>query len=226
MLFGFAVWAYLWRVLPQPADEGIPSQGFWGALQEAIGGAWKPIALIWLVMVLRAVVGQSMLTFMPVLYVSRGYSVVAAGVMISLFTLAGTASGIYCGQLSDRIGYKPIFVLVHALMTPVLLVLLVLPGRWVFAGVALAGGVVLATLPLGVVMAQTLAPKGRSMVASMMMGFAFGLGGIVTPLVGKLADAFSVEQVLRWLALLPLLTLVPIFFFPRVGGDARHGETR
>ena len=35
-------------------------------------------------MVLRAVVGQSMLTFMPVLYVSRGYSVVAAGVMIAV----------------------------------------------------------------------------------------------------------------------------------------------
>lgn len=89
---------------------------------------------------------------------------------------------------------------------------------WVYAGAALAGGMVLATLPLGVVMAQTLAPRGRSMVGSLMMGFAFGLGGIVAPLVGSLADAFSVRTVLGWISLVPLLTLFLIARFPTLRG--------
>jgi len=74
----------------------------------------------------------------------------------------------------------------------------------------------LATMPLGVVMAQTLAPRGRSMVASLMMGLAFGLGGIISPVVGKLADLFSIEQVLFWIAFIPLLSLVLILRFPKM----------
>jgi FSR family fosmidomycin resistance protein-like MFS transporter len=55
------------------------------------------------------------------------------------------------------------------------------------------------------------------MVASLMMGLAFGLGGIISPVVGKLADLFSIEQVLFWVALIPLLTIGLIFKFPKVG---------
>ena len=49
-----------------------------------------------------------------------------------------------------------------------------------------------------------------------MMGLAFGLGGIVSPVVGKLADIYSIGTVLTALALVPLLTLVLIHFFPNV----------
>ncbi|MGD9333027.1 MAG: hypothetical protein PVJ53_17065 [Desulfobacterales bacterium] len=74
----------------------------------------------------------------------------------------------------------------------------------------------LATLPLGVVMAQSLAPKGRAMVGSLMMGFAFGLGGIVAPLVGKLADIYTVRTVLCGISFVPLATLLLIARFPSI----------
>jgi FSR family fosmidomycin resistance protein-like MFS transporter len=53
-------------------------------------------------------------------------------------------------------------------------------------------------------------------VASLMMGFAFGLGGALAPVVGKLADLYSINSVLIGVSLLPLLTLPFIFSFPRV----------
>ena len=158
---------------------------------------------------------------MPVLYVSRGYPLVSGGMTYSLFALAGTASGIIAGHISDRIGFKPIFIVSHALMTPALLLLLYLPGNWIYPGAIIAGFFTLATMPLGVVMAQTLAPRGRSMVASLMMGLAFGLGGIISPVVGKMADLFSIDQVLFWVGLIPLLSLVFILRFPKV---VRHPE--
>ena len=136
--------------------------------------------------------------------------------MYSLFSLAGTASGIIAGHVSDRIGFKPIFIVTHTLMSPALLLLLYFPGNWIYSGAILAGFFTLATMPLGVVMAQTLAPRGRSMVASLMMGLAFGLGGIISPIVGKLADLFSIEQVLFWVALIPLLSLSMILRFPEM----------
>jgi FSR family fosmidomycin resistance protein-like MFS transporter len=188
---------------------------FLETLKDSLGEAWRPIAMIWLVMVLRAIAGQSFMTFIPVLCVQDGFSLVSAGVVFSLFTVSGTLSGIFCGIWADRVGFKPVFLCAHALMTPLLLVFLQMSGGWIYLGAALAGGAVLATLPLGVSMAQTLAPRGRSMVASLMMGFAFGLGGLVSPLVGWLADIYSVRAVLTGAAFIPLVTVAMITRFPK-----------
>ncbi len=215
MVLGLMAIGYLFVVVPAPQSEGMGALGFLGSIKESLGPAWKSVALIWMVMVLRAIVGQSFLTFMPVLYVQRGNSVVAAGVIFTLFTMSGTISGLMAGHLSDRIGFKKIFLVTHTLMAPMMLLFLHLTGRWIYLGAVLAGMSVLATMPLGVALAQRLAPKGRSIVSSLMMGFAFGLGGIVTPLVGKLADLFTIEPVLTAIALLPLLTLPLICAFPK-----------
>lgn len=213
---GLIVCIYLFIAVPAPQSEGLRRLGFFRSIKESLGDVWKSVFFIWLVMVLRAITGQSFLTFMPVFYVQKGFSVVSAGGIFALFTVAGTVSGLIAGLWSDRIGFKPVFIFFHLLMTPMLLLFLQLEGRWVYLGAVLAGGVVLATLPIGVAMAQTLAPKGRSMVASLMMGLAFGLGGIISPLVGKLADVYSIHAVLQVLALVPLLTLPLIFVFPHV----------
>lgn len=216
MLLGLAAAVYLYVAVPQPQSEGLKKLGFFGTLRDTLGPARKPIFLIWLVMVVRALVGQSFLTFMPVLYVSKGYSLISAGVVFSLFTLAGTVSGILSGHLSDRIGFKPVFLTTHMLMAPVLILLLYLPGGWIYPGAFLAGFFTLATMPLGVVMAQKLAPHGRSMVASLMMGLAYGLGGMLSPLIGKLADLYSILPVLFGVSLLAPLTLWLILRFPEV----------
>jgi FSR family fosmidomycin resistance protein-like MFS transporter len=214
MLIGLAVLGLLYRTVPIPEAEGLQYSGFMHSLRETLGAVWKPILLIWMVMVLRSVVGQSFLTFMPVHLALQGYPLVAVGGVISLFVVAGTTSGLAAGYLSDRIGYKPVFYVTHILMTPALLLFLHLSGNWVYFGAFMAGLFVLASLPVGVVMAQTLAPRGRSMVASLMMGFAYGLGGAFSPLIGWLADIYSIEAVLQGVALIPLLTVVLIFFFP------------
>lgn len=220
MLIGLSIAFYLYFVVPKPQSEGLRDRGFFGTLKETIGHVWKSILLIWVVMVLRSIVGQSFLTFMPVLYVSKGYPLVTGGMVYSLFSLAGAASGIISGHISDRIGFKPVFIASHALMVPALLLLLHLHGNWIYPGAFLAGFFTLATLPLGVVMAQTLAPRGRSMVASLMMGLAFGLGGIISPVIGKLADIFSIEVVLLGVSQLPLISLILIFRFPNMGRRA------
>ena len=101
-------------------------------------------------------------------------------------------------------------------MPPTLLLYLFLPGFWVYPCSFLAGFSVLASLPLGVVMAQKLAPKSKAMVSSLMMGFAYGLGGIVTPLMGKLGDIYGLETILFYSAFIPLLCLGFIIKFPEM----------
>jgi len=222
MLIGLGALIYLYRVIPTPENQELKTSGFINSLKDTLGEVWKAVFLIWCVMVLRAVVGQSFMTFMPVLLAQKGYPLVAVGGVISLFVVAGTLSGLTAGYLADKIGFKPIFYWTHGLMTPALLLFLNLSGSWIYLGAFTAGLFVLATLPIGVVMAQELAPRGRSMVASLMMGFAYGLGGVVSPMIGKLSDLFSIQTVLLYVTFIPLLTLVIIFFFPDVGRKKDH----
>ena len=218
MLIGVLPFVYLCRVLPVPVSEGLRYFGFIGSLRETLGAVWKPLTLIWLVMVMRSAIAQSFMTFMTVLLADRGYSLIAIGTITSIFIVAGTFSGLLAGFLSDRIDFKKIFFVAHGMMVPGLLVFLYAHGMWVYAAAAWGGFFALATLPIGVVMAQELAPKGRSMVASLMMGFAYGLGGAFSPLVGKIADMTSIQATLFVLSFMPLVTVGLILFFPRVRG--------
>jgi len=214
MIFGLAVMILLFRIIPSPEGEGLKDLGFLHSIKEVLGDVWKSIILLWVVMVLRAFVGVSFRSFIPVLYAQEGYSLMAVGGVVSIFTVAGAMSGLLAGHLSDRIGYKPIFYYAHGLSTPSLFLLLYLPGNWVYVSAFLAGIFTMATMPLGVAMAQELAPRGRSMVSSLMMGLAFGLGGMMAPLTGKLADIFSIREVLYLLAIIPLLTIFLISMLP------------
>jgi FSR family fosmidomycin resistance protein-like MFS transporter len=222
MSVGLAVMALLFRIIPLPQGEGLKNLGFMGSLRQVLGTVWKSIVLIWIVMVLRTFVAHSFLTFIPVLYAREGYSLVSIGTMVSLFTVTGSISGLLAGHLSDRIGYKPIFYAAFGLTTPSLYLLLYLPGNWIYFSVCLAGFFAMATLPLGVAMAQELAPRGRSMASSLMMGLAFGAGGMMTPVTGMLADIFSIRPVLLFLAIIPFLTIGLIYFLPEIKSKYRE----
>ena len=216
MVIGLSIWIYFYCVIPKPGGDELARYGFLETLRQTLGSVWRPILLIWVVMVMRALVGQSLLTFMPVLWVQKGHTIVSAGVLFSIYTISGTVAGILCGHLSDRMGYKRLLWITHGLMAPFLLLFLLAPGNWIYPATVFAGGFNMASLPLGVVMAQKIAPKGRSMVASLMMGLAFGTGGLLSPIVGKLGDIYTIENVLMVLVCIPLLSLIPIYFIPEV----------
>ena len=139
---------------------------------------------------------------------------------MAIFTVAGSVSGLIAGRMADRMGFKPVFYITHILMPPCMLLLLFLPGNWVYLGAMLAGFFVLATLPLGVTMAQKLAPGGKSMASSLMMGLAWGTGGILTPVTGKLCDIFTIKPVLSIIAFIPFITLWLIYMIPKEGNPS------
>ena len=214
LVLGACAFLFCLKYLPTPKSENLAHLGFFGSIRDSLGKVYKPLLLIWLVMVLRSVAGQTFLTFMPIFLAGRGLSLVSVGLIVSLFVVGGVISGLLAGYLADRTEFRTIFFISHFCMAPALLLFLYLPGTFVYLGSFLAGFFVLASMPLGVVMAQRLAPKSRSMVSSLMMGFAYGLGGAFSPIVGKLGDMFGLEKVLLYSAFVPILTLVLIARFP------------
>jgi MFS transporter, FSR family, fosmidomycin resistance protein len=150
------------------------------------------------------------------LYAQFGYSLVSIGTVVSLYNLAGAFSGMLSGVLADRIGYKPIYYVSSVLSTPSLLLFLYPAAGTVYVAAFFAGFFIMATLPLAMAMAQELAPKGKSMISSLMMGLAVGIGGMMAPITGKLADLYSIQVVLRLLAFLPIVMIVMITFLPEI----------
>jgi FSR family fosmidomycin resistance protein-like MFS transporter len=57
---------------------------------------------------------------------------------------------------------------------------------------------------VNVTFGQALAPVSAGTVSSLMMGFAWGTGGLSVPFVGLVADRIGVEATLRGLAFMPL----------------------
>ena len=215
-VLGLVAFLFCAKYLPRPKSENLSRLGFFKSLKDTMGDVYKIIFLIWLVMFLRAVTGQAFMTFMPIFLADTGHTLPSVGLIVAFFIVAGTLSGLIAGYLADRTGFKKIFFISHLLMTPALLLYVYLPGPFVFLGAFAAGFFVLASLPLGVVMAQKLVPRSRAMVSSLMMGLAYGLGGAISPLVGSLADVFGIETVLVYIAFIPLISLIFIARFPRV----------
>jgi FSR family fosmidomycin resistance protein-like MFS transporter len=52
-----------------------------------------------------------------------------------------------------------------------------------------------------------------------MMGFAWGMGGIVVPLVGLVADRIGIERTLMMMACVPLAAALLAVPLPRTGTD-------
>jgi MFS transporter, FSR family, fosmidomycin resistance protein len=216
MVLGMAAFIFCAKYLPRPKSENLSHLGFFKSLKVTLGDVYKIIFLIWLVMFMRAITGQAFMTFMPIYLADTGHPLPSVGLIVAFFIVAGTLSGLVAGYMADRTGFKKIFFVSHLLMAPALLLYLYLPGPWVFAGAFVAGFFVLASLPLGVVMAQKLVPRSRAMVSSLMMGLAYGLGGALSPLIGGLADIYGIETVLLGTTVIPLISLVFIARFPRV----------
>lgn len=65
------------------------------------------------------------------------------------------------------------------------------------------------TIPVNVVMAQQLVPEQAGTVSALMMGFAWGVAGMIfIPLVGWAGDRWSLHLALSALLLFPLVGAV------------------
>jgi len=205
MVLGLALMVLLFRVVPVPREEGLKGFGFVRSVKEILGEAWQSILVIWVFMVLRSVVCQSVFTFVPILYAREERSLISIGLIVSLFVLSGAISNPLAGALADRISRKRILYCLLPTATAGLYLLLSVSGDWVYLGALLAGFFLWPMVPLGIIMAQQWAPKGRSVVSSLMIGLATGVAAMVMPVLGTVADLFSIRHVLFFVWLLPLV---------------------
>ncbi|MFQ5794334.1 MAG: MFS transporter [Candidatus Bipolaricaulia bacterium] len=217
ILPGVIIAVLLYRFAPSttPASvaEGEEDGSF--RLRVVVRPHLKSLLLLWAIAALRSMTAMGFATFLALLFEERGASLMIGGAAITVFLASGAVGGPLGGYLSDRLGGW--WVVLLSLVFPVPLLYLFLHGSGTGALIllALAGMTLLSSIPVNIVMAQELVPQSAGTVSSLMMGFAFGTGGLMLPLIGILADAIGVTGALYLVAAIPVLGVLLVLKLPR-----------
>jgi FSR family fosmidomycin resistance protein-like MFS transporter len=207
------------RRMPPLQPFGTAGGGSFGALRPYA----RPLFLLYLIVAIRTMVSLSFATFIPVLLTSRGWSVSMAGVAVSIYLFAGGIGGFSGGPLADRFGSRRVIAVSLLMSVPFLVVATTLGGWSLVVMLALGGFFLQSTLPVNVTFAHQIAPVSAATVSSLMMGLAWGTGGLTAPVVGAIADRVGIDLTLSVIAFLPLVGAACALPLPR--GVQQHLAT-
>lgn len=198
-----ALWLLRRRVPVLEASAAKESEGFAGLKPYA-----RPLTLLYFSVVLRTFTSAGFATFMPVLLTSQGMSIAHASLAGTCYLLVSGIGGFSGGPLADRFGPRRVILVSLVSAVPFMVAASQLTGWWFTAAISVGGLLLQSTLPVNVTYAQLLAPVGAATVSSLMMGFAWGVGSVMVPIVGLLGDALGLPTALLCISGGPLLAAV------------------
>jgi MFS transporter, FSR family, fosmidomycin resistance protein len=140
-----------------------------------------------------------------------GVSVKSSQLHLFIFTFAVAAGTLIGGPIGDKIGRKYV-IWISILGAAPFTLLLPHAGLAGTTVLSICVGVVLASaFPSILVYAQELLPGSVGLISGLFYGFAFGMGGLGSAVLGWLADLSSIGRVYQLIAYLPLLGIIAVF---------------
>ncbi len=136
-------------------------------------------------------------------------------IYLFIFLLALAAGTLMGGPLGDRFGRKYVIWISILGVAPFSLLLPYANLFWTGILIIPIGIILASAFPAILVYAQELIPGKLGLVAGLFFGFAFGMGGLGSALLGELADHTSIEYVYRLSSFLPLIGVLT-WFLPNI----------
>ncbi len=146
-------------------------------------------------------------------YLIQKFHVSVQSAQLHLFVFLGAvAAGTFAGgPIGDRFGRKPVIWFSILGAFPFALMLPYASLFWTGILSVLIGLILASAFTAILVYAQELLPGRVGMVAGMVFGFSFGLGGLGAAALGRVADVTGIEAVYRVCSFLPLIGLLTAF---------------
>ena len=213
MIPGLLVFSLLYFFVPA-TPHSTRTEGYVN-LKEALRAVWHPLLILYLLVVIRSALQLCFVNFLPLYFSQRGATPTTAGKITTLFLFFGAVGGFCGGAVADRLGGKNVISWSMLLSSPLLLAFLLNGGKLSYIFLSAAGLALLSTLPVNVVMAQNLIPHSSSIVSALMMGFAWGTGGMLVPIIGMIADMAGLSQALMAVSILPIFGFVLAQLLPK-----------
>jgi len=215
------------RLRAKPTDPDAPGlAGVWHAVQARLS------TLLWLNLIvgLRAWASYSVTFLVPLYYLRHGYTKALVSLPLFIYLLASTVGSMAGGFLSDRYGRRRAIV-GSSLLAAVLFALFLWSGSGYpsWAVLALGGAAFQAAFPVSIVFAQELFPRSAGMASGMMMGLAWGVGGLGLSATGFISERLGLVPALGGASVLLVAAAALCSFLPRetspVGGGPARGDS-
>lgn len=140
-----------------------------------------------------------------------GVSVQTSQICLFVFLIATAIGTLVGGPIGDKIGRKYV-IWVSILGTAPFSLLMPHVGFAGTVGLSFCAGLMLSSaFPAILLYAQELLPYKLGLISGLFFGFAFGVAGIASAVLGNMADRFGIEAVYNVCAFMPLLGLVTWF---------------
>lgn len=174
-----------------------------------------PLILLAVIVMLRGLVNPGLVSFLPPLFQSRGWSPSEYGLITSSYWIAGAIAGLVAGQIADRFGIRLVMGLTLLLTAPAVFLLGMISSPVAFLLAMLSGAFSSSSHPLIVALTQSYLPGGKGFASGASLGFIFGMGALGVLIIGALADAFGgIGQAFQIVAIITLVTGLLAFFLP------------
>lgn len=184
------------------------------SLAAAFQGTQRPMMLLFSIAVIREFTRLAVVTFLPIFLVMQGQSLMAGGITLSLFSMAGALGGMVGGSLSDRWSRKGVIVVSGVLCVPLLHGIFHSQGWVSLVFLVCASATLSGANSVVIAYAQELVPSRAGTASSLVMGLGWGVAGLCLIGFGHLAEVISVPRALDIAVTLPLLAVVCAMALP------------
>ena len=140
-----------------------------------------------------------------------GVSVQQSQIFLFVFLLATAAGTLMGGPIGDRIGRKYVIWMSILGTAPFSILMPHVSLAWTVVLSFCVGFMLSSAFPAILLYAQELLPNKLGLFSGLFFGFAFGIAGIASAVLGDMADHYGIEAVYNICAYMPLLGLVTWF---------------
>ena len=134
-----------------------------------------------------------------------GVSVQQSQIFLFVFLLATAAGTLMGGPIGDRIGRKYVIWMSILGTAPFSILMLHVSLAWTVVLSFCVGFMLSSAFPAILLYAQELLPNKLGLISGLFFGFAFGIAGIASAVLGDMADHYGIEAVYNICAYMPLL---------------------
>lgn len=154
---------------------------------------------------IRFFTASTFATFLPNLLIARGYTLVEAGQIVTLFMLLGNVGLYLGGYFGDRLGSVVASVLALILAVPCFVGFFFAPLPWAIGLLLLGNALMTMQNSPGVVLVQTMLPKNLGMALGLVNGFSFGVGSMLVTGAGFVVTYYGPGTALLFASVAPLV---------------------
>jgi FSR family fosmidomycin resistance protein-like MFS transporter len=154
-----------------------------------------------------SLVKGSLSAFLPTFFTSKGETVWAGGMALSVLQIAGAGGSLFSGTISDKLGRKKTITIILIILPLLLFSFVSTSGVLSFLLLVLLGFAAFSTTPVMLALANEIKSERPAFVNGLYISINFFSGGLAVVLAGYLGDIFGLETTYKIIAVSVFLAL-------------------